>query len=85
MNQWGFQLTGESARLQYEQLWANPCAFEPYYVGYEQIRALKEQAQDALGDQFREEAFNAAILRSGSAPFSVVERNVEAYIQNPGV
>ncbi len=85
MNQWGFQITGENARLQYEQLWANPCAFEPYYVGYEQIRTLKEQAQDALGDRFREEAFNAAILKSGSAPFSVVERNVEAYIQNPGV
>lgn len=41
LNSQGFSLAGEDARLQYEQLWANPCAFEPYYVGYEQFRALK--------------------------------------------
>lgn len=85
LNSQGFSLAGEDARLQYEQLWANPCAFEPYYVGYEQFRALKEKAQDALGDQFQEKAFNEVILRSGTVPFSVVERNVEAYIKNSGV
>ncbi len=85
LNSQGFSLAGEDARLQYEQLWANPCAFEPYYVGYEQFRALKEKAQDALGNQFQEKAFNEVILRSGTVPFSVVERNVEVYIKNSGV
>ena len=85
LNSQGFSLAGEDARLQYEQLWANPCAFEPYYVGYEQFRALKEKAQDALGNQFQEKAFNEVILKSGTVPFSVVERNVEAYIKNSGV
>lgn len=85
LNKQGFSLSGEHAQLQYDQLWANPCAFEPYYVGYEQFRALKEKAQDALGDQFQEKAFNEVILRSGTVPFSVVERNVEAYIKNSGV
>lgn len=85
LNKQGFSLAGEDARLQYEQLWANPCAFEPYYVGYEQFRALKEKAQDALGNQFQEKAFNEVILRSGTVPFSVVERNVEVYIKNSGV
>ncbi len=85
LNKQGFSLAGEDAQLQYEQLWANPCAFEPYYVGYEQFRALKEKAQDALGDQFQEKAFNEVILKSGTVPFSVVERNVEAYIKNSGV
>ena len=54
-------------------------------MGYEQFRALKEKAQDALGDQFQEKAFNEVILKSGTVPFSVVERNVEAYIKNSGV
>ena len=85
LNKQGFSLAGEDAQLQYEQLWANPCAFEPYYVGYEQFRALKEKAQDALGNQFQEKAFNEVILRSGTVPFSVVERNVEVYIKNSGV
>ena len=85
LNKQGFSLAGEDAQLQYEQLWANPCAFEPYYVGYEQFRALKEKAQDALGNQFQEKAFNEVILKSGTVPFSVVERNVEAYIKNSGV
>ena len=70
----------ESLRTQYNQLQANPCAFEPYYVGYEEIMAIKENAQEKLGDSFVEKEFNEAVLKSGNAPFSVVEKNVDNYI-----
>lgn len=64
----------------YEQLQANPTSFLSYYVGYVQIANLKKEAQTELEDAFDEKAFHEAILKSGAAPFDVVERNVEAYV-----
>ena len=81
MTEKGFVLGEENAALQYRQLQANPCAFEPYYVGYHEVAALKERAQQELGGRFEEEAFHEALLSSGTAPFSVVERNIEGYIR----
>ena len=68
-------------REQYNQLQANPCAFEPYYVGYHEIVNLKGMAQTELGDLFDEKEFNEALLKSGAAPFSVVQKNIEEYIE----
>lgn len=74
-------LDEESLTTQYKQLQANPAAFEPYYVGYIEIETLKEKAQEALGDKFEDKAFHEALLKSGNAPFKVVERNIDAYIK----
>lgn len=65
----------------YNQLQANPTAFISYYVGYVQLANLKTDAQDELKDKFNDKDFHEAILKSGSAPFSVVEKNVKAYIE----
>lgn len=81
LNTLGFKIDSESAKPQYDQLWANPCAFEPYYVGYEEFAALREHAEEALGTSFDEKSFHQALLESGTAPFAVVERNVQAYIE----
>ena len=70
---------GEEA---FRQIQSNPGAFLPYYVGYMEFAALREQAETALGDAFDEVAFHEAILQSGSAYFDIVKRNVEAYIQS---
>ena len=66
----------------YYQIQANPTAFIPYYVGYMQIAQLKEDAQKELKDKFNDKKFHEALLKSGSAPFSVVEKNIEEYIKN---
>lgn len=71
----------EQFKNQYYQLQANPSAFQPYYVGYEEIIALKENAEDKLGTKFKDKDFHTALLKSGTAPFSVVERNIDAYIE----
>lgn len=76
----GFSLDDESAQSQYSQLQANPAAFSSYYVGYEQFLDLKEEAQDALGKKFDLQEFNESLLESGTAPFSVVQEHVDAYI-----
>lgn len=80
-NSIGFAIDEENAKMQYMQLQANPCAFEPYYVGYHEIAAMKEDAQEALGDLFTDQEFNEALLESGVAPFSVVQRHISDYIE----
>lgn len=66
----------------YKQIQANPTAFLSYYVGYAQFAELKEKAENALGEKFKDKDFHEAILKSGSAPFKVVEGNVDAYIKS---
>lgn len=75
-------LTGNDLSSLYTTLQANPTAYLPYYVGYLQFADLKEKAQDALKDKFDDYAFHEAILKSGSAPFSIVEKSVDAYIES---
>lgn len=65
----------------YGQLQENPTAYLSYYVGYVQFANLKTKAQNELKDNFNDKAFHEAILKSGKAPFTVVERNVDAYIE----
>lgn len=77
----GLALDEKTAKLQYEQLQANPAAFQPYYVGYHEIMDLREKAETALGDAFEQKAFHEALLESGNAPFEVVERHIDAYIE----
>ena len=76
----GFTLSEDDAKTQYKQLWNNPAAFQSYYVGYLEIMELKEKAQNTLKDQFDELKFHEALLSSGSAPFKVVEDNINDYI-----
>lgn len=66
----------------YNQLQANPTAFLSYYVGYVQIANLKKDAQEELKNKFNDRDFHEAILKSGAAPFHVVEENVKDYIES---
>lgn len=66
----------------YNQLQANPTAFLSYYVGYVQIANLKKDAQEELKDKFNDRDFHEAILKSGAAPFHVVEENVKDYTES---
>lgn len=62
---------------QYNQLLYTPCAFEPYYTGYEQIMNLKEKAKETLKSDYNEKEFHTTLLNCGPAPFFIVERNME--------
>ncbi len=65
----------------YRQIQTSPGAFLSYYAGALQIEALRTQAQEALGSRYTDLGFHTALLKSGAVPFSVVERNVAAYIE----
>lgn len=78
----GMVLDEESLSALYKQLQANPAAFVPYYVGYEKIAQMKEEAQETLGDNFDHKLFHEALLETGTAPFDVVERHIDRYVEN---
>lgn len=65
----------------YRQLQANPAAFVPYYVGYEDIARMKKEAREKLGERFADRDFHEALLESGTAPFEVVQRHIDAYVE----
>lgn len=73
-------LDSSSVNVIYSQLQNNPTSYLSYYVGYVQFANLKTKAQSELKDNFNDKAFHEAILKSGAAPFAIVERNVDAYI-----
>lgn len=74
-------LDSSAAEAIYDQIVYNPTAFLSYYVGYQEIITMKDEAKDVLGDKFNEKEFNTALLKSGAAPFSIVERNIDAYVE----
>lgn len=64
----------------YRQLQANPCMFVPYYVGCEEILAMRDDAEQALGDGFTEMDFHTALLQGGALPFDVVQSHMDEWI-----
>ena len=77
----GMMLDDESLTMLYQQLQANPAAFVPYYVGYEEIANMKEEVQEECGNTFDNKAFHQALLETGTATFEVVERHINRYVE----
>jgi uncharacterized protein (DUF885 family) len=51
-----------------------------YYWGYLEFARLREKAQAELGPKFDVRRFHTVVLKDGPAPFSVLERQVDAWI-----
>lgn len=52
-----------------------------YKIGEIKIKALRKKAEEALGDKFNIGEFHEAILQNGSVPLTVLEKQVDAYIE----
>jgi uncharacterized protein (DUF885 family) len=51
-----------------------------YKMGELKIRALRREAEEALGQRFDIRAFHDAVLANGAVPLSVLEAQVRAHI-----
>lgn len=58
----------------------DPGMYLPYSLGYYQMNSLREQAKKALDKKFNLKEYNTLILDIGSAPFTVLQEKVDAYI-----
>jgi uncharacterized protein (DUF885 family) len=52
-----------------------------YKIGELTIKRLRKQTEEALGDNFDIRAFHHAVLEHGSVPLSVLETNIQQFIQ----
>lgn len=53
-----------------------------YMVGKLKIMELRQRAMDALGDKFDWRGFHSVVLKNGAVPLSILEENVDAWIQD---
>ncbi|MEX2489881.1 MAG: DUF885 family protein, partial [Pseudomonadales bacterium] len=54
-----------------------------YKIGMNRILELREKSKKALGDDFNLTEFHDVILKSGPLPLSLVEQNVNDFLQKP--
>jgi len=52
-----------------------------YKIGELMIKRLRKETEDALGDNFDIRAFHHAVLEHGSVPLSILEANIQQFIQ----
>ena len=65
----------------YEAMVDNPSNYLEYYVGYLEFSDMREKAEEALGEAFDLMEFHRFLLDTGPAPFSVLRKGLERWIQ----
>ena len=69
----------------YEAMVDNPSNYLEYYVGYLEFSDMREKAEEALGEAFDLMEFHRFLLDTGPAPFSVLRKGLERWIQEQNV
>jgi uncharacterized protein (DUF885 family) len=54
-----------------------------YMIGQLKIVELRDRTKAALGNTFSEKDFHTTVLRTGTVPLEILERQVDAYIKRP--
>ena len=65
-----------------ERYFVNPGQALGYKIGMMKILELRERARAALGDDFDIRAFHDVVIGTGALPLSILERQVERYIED---
>jgi len=77
-------LSRDQAEAEVDRYIAWPGQASSYLLGYLEIRALRTEAEQALGPAFDLRAFHDAMLGGGGVPLPVLRARVEAWIAEGG-
>ena len=78
--EFGMYIDTAFADYYYDMMRLEPTAYLSYYAGWLELESLRDEAEKELDDWFDPMGFHTAILRSGSVPYFIVERNVNAWM-----
>ena len=59
----------------------DPANYLQYVVGYIEFTELREEAEDALEDDFNAKEFHTFLLDTGDAPFYIIEKYMQDWIE----
>lgn len=76
-------LDSETTEKLYKAICTNPGNFLSAGIGYMEIYELHKEAKDTMNDKYDDKKFIETLLKSGNAPFSVIQENIEDYIKSP--
>lgn len=65
-----------------ERYMVTPAQAVSYKIGELKILALREKAKQQLGDRFDIREFHDQVLKNGSLPLSILERQIDNWIEN---
>lgn len=65
----------------YQSMVEEPANYLQYTIGYLEFTQLKEKASKALGDKFVLKDFHEFILKTGPAPFDIIEDRLDSWIK----
>ncbi len=75
------QYTVQTANDLIDRIAIMPGQLTAYDSGGLEIKALRQQAEQQLGSNFRLQDFNYVVLEEGNVPLSELRRHVEAWIK----
>ncbi len=70
-----------SAEELFEAVVEDPAEYMEYFIGYLEFLELREKAETALGDRFDLCAFHEFLLKTGAAPFYIVDDYMDQWIK----
>lgn len=76
-----FDLDAEQLNSQYDLILEDPTNYLQYCFNGEFFQNLYDQAEAAAGDKFDPVAFNTVLLSVGTAPCSIIEEQVNRYVE----
>lgn len=81
----GIGIGKDDSKNIYETLVEEPALYLAYYVGYLEFMELREEAQEALGNNFSLKEFHTFLLKTGPAQFEIIHDRMEAWIKEQGI
>lgn len=72
----------ETTEEMYYTMIEEPGNYMKYVIGYLEFQELRDHAEEKLGNDFNPQAFHSVLLKTGPAPFDILEKMVNEWIKS---